>query len=148
VTFNLTPPPKPPNSVSTTLTFGAVLLALIVGAAVALHQHAWEPVAYGALCAAVLFVALLTGEGVSNARKARRIALRAKNEVHSGPGSFAALVAERDRLRDALAHLQVCWLCGADPKAVAVVRRGSESGERAADVTDATESPDPGHWGA
>ena len=125
---------------------GAVYLAPIAGAAVALHQHSWIPLGYGAVLAVGLLVALSVGLELTKHREARRIALRAENEVHPDRGE---LEAEIDRLNGQIRELRVmkCWACGTKPLSP-VVRLGSESGKREPDVTDATESPDPGHRGA
>ena len=61
---------------------GAVVMSPLAGAAIALHQHSWEPLGYGAVAAAAVFVAFAVGAAVAGARQARRSDLRAKNEVH------------------------------------------------------------------
>jgi hypothetical protein len=163
---------------------GVVVMSPLAGAAVALHQHSWEPLGYGAVAAAAVFVAFAVGAAVVGARQAHTEALRAENEVHpdrvtvSTDGgetwrpvrevqpSVASLAGERDWYREALARLialedEPCSLeqrrdgyASARSALVAyaapqpVVRRGSESGERATDVTDATESPGPATGGA
>lgn len=164
-------------SVPAVLALGAISFAPVLGAGIAIAQHSLDPFGYGAVAAVGLFLAYLVGTAVAQAREARRIALRAENEVHSGPVTASrdggktwepvrAMTAERERdlLRGALAHLQAkpCWSCGAkrtDGTSAptvncsgfenrVVVRLGSESGKREPDVTDMTRSPDPDHPGA
>lgn len=150
-------------SVPAVLALGAISFAPVLGAGIAIAQHSLDPFGYGAVAAVGLFLAYLVGTAVAQAREARRIALRAENEVHPDRGE---LEAEIDRLNSQVRSLtpRPCWSCGRQPVDVdvsrdggltwdpawnrRVVRLGSESGKREPDVTDMTRSPDPDHPGA